>query len=121
MSITGIKFPFQFSSGRVRTSNDNEHVSESVKQIVGTNKFEYLMKPTFGCDVHNRVFDPVNVISLINSDVRDAIKEWDSRVGINSIKAYLTNADIGSVNILLDFFVKSLGQGSSNAEISIGG
>jgi len=87
MNITGIKYPFQFHRGRVALSQNGQHLKESIMQIIGTAKGEYLMMPSFGSGVHRRVFDPVNVVALVDGDIREAVRIWEPRVEIVKVEA----------------------------------
>jgi len=121
MKITGLGWPLKFVSGRLKQTSDLEHIRDNIKQIIGTDKFEYIMKPDFGCSIHQRIFDPVNVVALVEDDIKEAIAKWESRAGINNIMVDLSDSNTGAVKLSLDFFFKSFGQGTSNVEISVGG
>ena len=106
MDITGIKFPFGFKRGRVALSRNEQHLKESIMQIIGTAKGEYVMLPAFGSGVHRRVFDPVNVVALVDGDIREAIRIWEPRVEILKVSAGLEHSDLGTVGIAVEFRMK---------------
>lgn len=106
----GISFPFRFVNGRVAISNGVQHVKESVMQILGTAKGEYLMRPTFGSDLFRRVFQSTNVVALAEGDVREALRIWERRVKVNSVTSSIDESHLGVVRLGVDFTVKDLGQ-----------
>lgn len=85
-TITGIKWPLSLSGGRVVTSSGNDHLSESIVQIVLCEKGEYIMRPTFGSGLPTRVFDPVSLLALIHTDVADALRTWERRVDLVKVR-----------------------------------
>jgi len=104
--ITGIKWPFKLQSGKVVLSHDENHITDSIKQIIGTNKGEYLMKPNFGCDIYQRVFDPVNVVALVTGDIKSALKKHEPRVEFVKAEADLSDSHLGKVLVNLDIRIK---------------
>ena len=59
----GLSFPFRFDrrSGSPQvsssTSDDHEHIKESIRQILGTRIGERFMRPDFGSRLHELVFE----------------------------------------------------------------
>lgn len=104
--ITGIKWPFKFQDGKVALSHDENHIVESIKQIISIGRGEYLMKPNFGCDIYQRVFDPVNVMALVTGDIKSALKKYEPRVDFVSVGADLSDSHLGVVTINLDVKIK---------------
>jgi len=84
--LKGIKFPFQFRAGSVATSEGNNYVLDCVCVLLGINKGEYLYLPEYGTDLRKRIFDPINVTSLIESDIKIAIAKFEPRVELVDIK-----------------------------------
>lgn len=103
---TGIKYPFQFYAGSVATSAGEQHIKESVLQILGTSKYEYLMKPEFGCNIHERVFDPINAMALVETDIREAIAEFEPRVKSVSVDVDTDQSSEGLIKIRVGMVLK---------------
>lgn len=118
--VQGIKFPLKFYSGRVSLSNGDKHIRESIVQIIGTAKGEYLLKPTFGSDLPRRVFDTVNVMPLVRLDVKTAIEKFEKRVDVTSIEAQLSSAALGEVGIHIEYRLKGT-QESNTLQFSLKG
>lgn len=107
--IRGIRWPFAFANGSVATSSNEQHLRESVLQILGTAPGEYLFVPMFGCGLHERVFDPVNVSALVATDARAAINRWEPRVEVVTVRADLAEAAEGVLNVELEVQQKRTG------------
>jgi phage baseplate assembly protein W len=103
--ITGIKWPFSFESGRVRTSSNDAHIIEIVFQIIGINKGEYLLKPDIGSWVGARIFDPVNIAALADSDIKSAVGKYEPRVSMKSTKIDQSKYAEGIVGVLLECLI----------------
>lgn len=87
----GIAFPMGVDAyGALRTSVHEESVSEAVRLILGTAKGERVMRPEFGCAIHDLVFHPVNAntCALISLYTREALVKWEPRVEEIQVQAY---------------------------------
>jgi len=114
-AVTGIRWPFKIINGKVALSFDENHILESIRQIIGTNKYEYLMKPDFGANLGARIFDPINVAALADRDIRVAIERWETRAEVIRTQANLDNGDLGLVNIKIEVMIKGI-----NKSVNIG-
>lgn len=81
-TILGFASPFRFENGRVAVSAGETHIQQNIMRIIGTAKGEIPFRPDFGCDIHRRVFDPINATALADGDIRDAIAKWEPRAEI---------------------------------------
>lgn len=101
--LKGIKWPFQFNAGRVAQSSGVQHIRESVLQIIGIDKGEYLYRLDFGSDLNRRVFSPANALFLVRSDIFTAVQKYEKRVTINNVSAYTDPAQLGTVHVIVNF------------------
>lgn len=104
--VKGIKFPLEFHAGRVVISEDVQHIKESVVQIIGTGKGEYVLKPDFGSNLSKRIFDPVNISGLVTIDIREALRKYEKRIKLTNVEATLSQAHLGQVNLAITFHLK---------------
>jgi hypothetical protein len=72
-AIRGLAWPFKFINGSVAVSIDSDNVSQAIMQIIGTDHGEMVMQPDFGCNIHRRVFDPINTLPLVRTDILEAL------------------------------------------------
>lgn len=84
--LRGVSWPMRFVGGRVATSSGSKHLKESITQIIMCTKGDYMMKPTFGSSLPQRVFDPVSLMALLWTDISDAVRIWDRRVEILKVE-----------------------------------
>lgn len=86
----GWAFPVSTDSrGDIEVSTAEDDIRESIRIILGTAKGERLMRPDFGCDIHDHVFSAVTpaTLNLIESSVREALVRWEPRIDVESIDA----------------------------------
>ena len=80
----GWKFPVEVdeTTGRIRTSSYEEDIKEAIKIIMMTRKGERMMMPDFGCEIHNYVFETMDVSVLVRmeEEILRALIMWEPRI-----------------------------------------
>jgi len=68
--------------GSVGTSSFERDIEESVRVILGTAFGERVMRPDFGCGIHDLVFAPNNAATrqLVIHYVKEALYTWEPRI-----------------------------------------
>lgn len=96
----GWAVPTKLEKGQIQMAKYEERVRQSILTILSTAKGERVMRPDFGCGIHERVFAPnsLGTVGQIVSDVRDALIEWEPRIDILDVD---TIADRQQPNVIL--------------------
>ena len=106
----GWKFPVQIDpiTGRIGMSEAEQDIKESIYIIVGTAIGERLMRPDFGCGIHDLVFSTMSsaTLGLFESRVREAIIRWESRVEITNLEVFTKEPAKGKLEINLSCKVR---------------
>ncbi len=106
----GWKFPVRVNptTGRIAMSEYEEDIKESIRIIVTTAPGERLMRPDFGCGIHDLVFSTISraTLGLFESRVREAISKWETRVEIIRLDISSKDADNGKLEINLSCRVR---------------
>jgi len=79
----GWKFPVDLDRRKgVAMSQFEENIEESILVILGTALGERVMRPDFGCAVHDLIFAPnnANTHGLIIYYVKEALHKWEPRI-----------------------------------------
>jgi uncharacterized protein len=79
----GWKYPVEIArSGGVAYSELEEAVRQSIFIILGTAPGERVMRPTFGCEIHELLYAPNNqaTASLAAHYCLDALQKWEPRI-----------------------------------------
>lgn len=84
-------------------------IRESIQIVLGTAKGERVMRPDFGCGIHEYVFSTIDTttLNLIASTVRDALVEWEPRIEVQNVDISTEEIDVGKLLIRVDYRVRS--------------
>lgn len=106
----GWSFPVSVDTkGRTELSEAEADIRESIRIILGTAKGERVMRPEFGCDIHDYVFATVNMttVNLIETSVTEALLRWEPRIEVRRIGVSTEAIDSGRVEIEIEYRVRS--------------
>ncbi len=106
----GWKFPVavDLDSGRLALSEHEQDIREAIWIILSTAPGERVMRPDFGCGIHDLVFDPIGraTLGLFESSVREALTRWEPRVELIDLEIATAGADLGRLEISLKYRVR---------------
>ena len=106
----GWKFPVGVDpSGKIEMSQYEIDIKEAIWIILSTSKGERIMRPDFGCGIHNFVFDPINTATtgMIETSIHEALTMWEPRVELIGVDVLTDKADEGKLLISIDYRVRS--------------
>jgi uncharacterized protein len=86
----GWNFPIDLDDGQIELTPDGEEgVRQSIWTILGTSPGERLMRPDFGCGIHDMVFGVNNAAtaSAVAGAVREALAVWEPRIDVLDVYA----------------------------------
>jgi len=90
----GCKFPFQFGKltgatvTSTATSRDQQHIHESIRQILGTRRGERFLLPEFGSRLHELLFEGNDAIlrGLVRHEVTAVLTRWEPRIVVDEVQ-----------------------------------
>ena len=97
----GWKFPVRLDGqGSVALSRYEEDIREAIWIILSTAPGERVMRPDFGCGIHEYVFSPNNTrtAGLVQQRVEAALSRWEPRIEVEEV---LVEADADDPTVLL--------------------
>ncbi|HSE42647.1 MAG TPA: GPW/gp25 family protein [Acidobacteriota bacterium] len=107
----GWKFPVKVetTTGRISMSEYEEDIKEAIWIILSTSKGERVMRPDFGCGIHDLVFAPINLttVNLIQDGVREALTLWEPRIELMKVEVLTDRADEGKLQVSIDYRVRT--------------
>jgi len=106
----GWKFPVQAdTTGNLVLSAFEEDIRESIRIILLTSKGERVMQPQFGAGLRDYMFASMNAANLgaIQSEVFNALIEWEPRIEVISVEVEADQLDIGKLFINIDYRVRA--------------
>lgn len=107
----GFHFPpeTENSTGRFRSSEGEADIREAVFIILGTRKGERVMRPDFGCDIHQYVFGTMDFTSMrmMERSVTEALVRWEPRIREIEADAVQSDQDGNLVLIQIRYIVRT--------------
>jgi phage baseplate assembly protein W len=94
--------------GDIELSSAEDNIRQSVRIIIGTAKGERVMRPDFGCEVHDYVFaaaDPAT-LSMVEDAVEDALVQWEPRIDVERVEAAPDEENPNRVLVEIDYWVR---------------
>ena len=85
---TGLAFPLQMNPARrFKLVGGEEDINQSIQIILGTAPGERLMRPEFGCRVHELIFAPYDSATeaLVIFYVEEALAFWEPRIQVTEV------------------------------------
>jgi phage baseplate assembly protein W len=106
----GWKFQVQFDDqGEIALSRYEADIREAIRIILGTAPGERLMRPDFGCGIHEYVFAPNNTrtAGLVRHRVEEALTLWEPRIEIQEVQVQPGPRNPALMNISIDYRVRA--------------
>lgn len=103
----GWAFPIAIEpqDGRIRPVEREQDVEQSIYLILSTSKGERVMRPEFGCGIHDLVFGAINtaLITQIKDSVTEALRRFEARIDVLRVEVDAAGAASGRLLIDLDY------------------
>lgn len=99
----GWTFPVKVDGrGGISLSENLDDIDQAINLILSTRIGERVMRPNFGCKIHDLVFGPINTqtLTLAKSYVEEALGWWEPRIDVIEIRVS-TDASLRSVGKLI--------------------
>lgn len=83
-----IAFPLHLDDrNQLAMSDGDMAVRQSIYLIVMTVPGERVLRPEFGCRIHELIFDPLNKQTMITAKrfVEEAIRRWEPRISVEEL------------------------------------
>ena len=107
----GWSFPVRLheKEGTIRLSEYDADIREAIRIILSTSKGERVMRPDFGCGIHDLVFTTIDTTSMatIEEQVRAALATFEPRIDVQQVKAESDGGGMdGRLRISIDYVVR---------------
>ena len=99
-------------SGDIALSRYDRDVREAIRIILETAPGERVMRPDFGCGIHDLVFEEINATTLtaIEASVREALITYEPRIELNNVTVDPSDALDGLLVISIDYRLRRTNQ-----------
>src|SRR5580704_5678329 len=80
----GWGFPVAGRSGHIAVTEAEDSISQAIWIILATARGERMMRPDFGCGIHELVFavNDITTRTRVSHDVREALIRWEPRIDV---------------------------------------
>lgn len=107
----GWKFPVMTSKDtlQMESSKYEEDIKESILIILSTAKGERVMRPEFGCGIHDYVFSVINITTIadIKSSIFEALTLWEPRIEVKDVNVNTEQISTGKLVITIEYVVRA--------------
>src|SRR5262245_22631914 len=128
----GWRFPVDVDrTGSVSTSQYEESIRDAIHIVIGTAPGERIMRPSFGCQIHDLIFAPnnPNTCGLAAHYCEEALNKWEPRITKVKAKArpapgepnkilidieYVIRANTTSRNLVYPFYLRKAEESSAD-------
>jgi len=105
----GWAFPMRVDNrGGIALADGTAEIEGALRMILMTAPGERVMRPEFGCGIHDLLFDSINAntLGLMAQAVRDAIAQWEPRIELEDVVPRENPTAPGRVDIEVLYTVK---------------
>lgn len=106
----GLAFPPQLDNrgGVALTSAENE-IQQAIYIILSTSPGERVMRPEFGCRIHDYIFAPSNgaTAAAVEDVVRQALIRWEPRINLLDVRVTPSPNALGMILIDIKYEIKA--------------
>jgi hypothetical protein len=95
-------------AGQIDRAHGEDAIREAIWLILSTAKGERVMRPEFGCGIHDYVFDVVDAATLgrMELEVRTALERWEPRIEVIDVRLEPGDGGDGLLEITIDYRVR---------------
>jgi uncharacterized protein len=106
---TGWAFPVRVGAGAIEAVSGDEDVRQSIHLILATAKGERVMRPDFGCGIHDLVFAAVStqLIARVRREVEDALRTYEARIEVLRVAVATGGLAVGRLEVEIDYRVRT--------------
>jgi phage baseplate assembly protein W len=106
----GWKYPVELDrGGGVAQGELDESIRQSIYIILGTAPGERVMRPNFGCQIHDLIFAPntINTAGLAMHYVHESLSKWEPRIEAVEVDAAPSQDDPNRLDINIKYKVRA--------------
>jgi len=99
-------------TGLIAAAEYEEDIRQSIRIIIETAPGERVMRPNFGCGIHDLVFEAVDTTTIqrIRSEVEEALRRYEARIDVLEVNVDEDATAEGKLLIELEYRVRRTNQ-----------
>lgn len=106
----GWAFPVRVDAqGGIALTGERDEIVEAIRIIIMTAPGQRVMRPTFGCRIHELIFAPNDIATATLAEiyVEEALKMWEPRIEVMEITARPDRDFDNTLSIAIEYRVKA--------------
>jgi uncharacterized protein len=104
---TGWSFPPEFiqGTGEVLMTEDEEDVANSLRILFGTALGERFLKPDYGLDIHEMLFEPISTTmkTYLEDRIKMTVLIHEARINLLSLEIDTSAQNEGRISIVVEY------------------
>jgi phage baseplate assembly protein W len=107
---SGLAFPLGVDRrGSVALAHGENDIEQALGVILSTAPGERPMRPEFGCEVHDLIFDTIDaaMVGKMDTAIRNALDRWEPRIVVTGIDYDLTDKNEGQLAVTISYIVRA--------------
>lgn len=108
---SGLSFPLRTDvRGQLVLVSGSEDIEQSIRIILSTRPGERVMRPTFGCNVQDLLFEPQSAAtaSRLQESVYEALVMWEPRIEVLSVDVNEDDDQPGALLVEINYEIKAI-------------
>ena len=110
---TGVAFPVALDArGQLAMVSGEQAVTQAILMLLMTARGQRVMRPEYGCRIHELVFAPgdATTLGLASFYVDEALRRWEPRIEVEQVRAEVDPAQQGRILIDISYRLKGTPQ-----------
>lgn len=105
----GWRFPFAFGESGLAASSGPDSIRESILTLLRTAPGERVMRPNFGCGIHELLFSENNrtTATQLTIKVESALARFEPRISVDRVSVEPDADEESRMNISIDYTIRS--------------
>lgn len=106
---TGVAFPISVNArGQLGMVSGDRAVTQAILTLLMTARGQRVMRPEYGCRIHELVFAPgdATTLGLASYYVDEALRRWEPRIEVDRVQAQLDPGDAARIVVDLRYRLK---------------
>ena len=107
---SGLAFPLSVDSrGALALATGETDIEQALSLILSTAPGERPMRPEFGCEVHDLIFDVIDAATVgkMEAAVRKALDRWEPRVEVVKLDTDLSEMGEGRLVMTISYVIRA--------------
>ena len=106
---SGFAYPLQIDAlGGTEISSDDANIRQSMMLILGTAPGERIMRPDFGCAIHDILFEPNTALTAakIEYEIKRSLVEFEPRIADIDVIAQPDDTELSRMNVTISYTIR---------------